>query len=148
MDISIFDDGDVILALAQQVYLRVSSSVLIHASPVFKAMLRPNFKEGQDHRSASNPKEIAMPYDSASAMKDMCYLLHAQNVHDGESLDTPYAIRLSLLALVADKHHCVRAVSLPVEALLLRFLDRGTHNPLAIGAVAHLAAVACVLARP
>ena len=56
--------GDVILIVGQdKKRLRVSAMMLFAASPVFKALLGPHFREGQRPRSASNPTEITLPDD-------------------------------------------------------------------------------------
>lgn len=69
-------DGDVILVVGAPAELRllVSSSVLRHASSVFKAMLDGAFREGQRraHRSKDLPQTIRLPEDSADAVADMC----------------------------------------------------------------------------
>ncbi|KAI7277108.1 hypothetical protein KC335_g99 [Hortaea werneckii] len=77
-DVDVAADGDIILALPQNLCIRVSSAVLSLVSPVFKAMLGPRFREGSESRSSSQPKEISLPEDDGIAMKHLCLLLHAQ----------------------------------------------------------------------
>lgn len=47
-DVDIVANGNINLALPQQAFVRVSSVVLSYASPVFKALLGPEFKKYQE----------------------------------------------------------------------------------------------------
>ncbi|KAK3724140.1 hypothetical protein LTR37_001262 [Vermiconidia calcicola] len=62
-------NGDVSLVVSGAVQLNVSSVVLGTTSKVFRAMLGPNFAEGQSIRTASaqRPAEIRLPNDDADA---------------------------------------------------------------------------------
>ena len=75
-DYVVAEDGDIILALPNQYYVRASSSVLSCASRAFKALLGPNFEEGQAIRSGASPKEIALSDDDEDAMASICDMLH------------------------------------------------------------------------
>lgn len=52
------------------------SDVLTCASPVFKAMLGPNFSEGQAPRSTINPIIITLEDDDVESMTILPILLH------------------------------------------------------------------------
>ncbi|KAK5128367.1 hypothetical protein LTR85_003035 [Meristemomyces frigidus] len=125
-DVSVMDEGDIILALREQVYVRVSSFILSNASPVFKAMFGPHFSEGHHPGSSNHPKEITLPDDSSGSMKQLCHLLHGQ---DTDSTDAP-------------------TVSLQTEAMLSRFLNRITTGPVGIECLAHLTQAAYLLSHP
>ncbi|KXT10900.1 hypothetical protein AC579_9858 [Pseudocercospora musae] len=56
--------GDIILAVGTneaQKKLRVSSERLSNSSPVFKALLRPQYNEGSKIRTSKKPVELALP---------------------------------------------------------------------------------------
>lgn len=116
-DVTVVDDGDIILALPKETFLRVSSVILSYASPVFKALLGPHFKEGQDVRSPTEPKKITLPEVDPSAMITLCAIVHFQGTGD-EDLETSDFVRV---VIVADKYACTQAVREPGEAYLLRW---------------------------
>ncbi|KAB5576349.1 hypothetical protein GE09DRAFT_1095428, partial [Coniochaeta sp. 2T2.1] len=61
--------------------LLISSKVLSVASPVFKAMFYGRFREGielAESRVASVVYAQELPEDSADAMINLCFLLHAK----------------------------------------------------------------------
>lgn len=83
--------------------LLVSSRVMSLASPVFAAMLSPNFKEGQSDGQGI-VKRIRLPEDDEEALSVICYTLH----HCTENI--PQRLEASLLAKIAilcDKYCCV-----------------------------------------
>ncbi|KAK4541182.1 hypothetical protein LTR36_008256 [Oleoguttula mirabilis] len=140
--------ADIILALPQQVYVRVSSVVLSYASAVFRTMFGPNFKEGAEPRTSAHPKEISLPDDDPSGMTHLCDLLHGRKTNGDEQTEDGLAEQLWRLAVVADKYDCVAAVSLQTEAMLSRFLlSTGTAKVHSLGATAYLAGAAYHLER-
>ena len=74
--------------------LRVSSKVLILASPVFKGVFSPNFSEGSDLLNATTSCEIKLPEDDTEAMTVICYALHHRRI-------TPHDLHFELLEKVA-----------------------------------------------
>lgn len=122
--IDIFAEGDVILVFNDEkntTRLRVSSLILSNASSVFRALLGPHFAEGQQPRSAQNPKEVSLKEDDAVAMVWLCKLLHHQQEEE-QSTDHPNAAAgLYGLAISADKYDCLRAIRLAGAALLEQF---------------------------
>ncbi|KAI7146128.1 hypothetical protein KC343_g14351 [Hortaea werneckii] len=120
-DVDIAADGDVILALPQNLYLRVSSNALTLVSPVFKAMLGPRFREGKEPRSSDCPIEIPLPEDDGVAMKHLCLLLHGRTGDSYCHGDRTFPTQLEALAVLADKYDCVEAIALQAEAMLSRF---------------------------
>ncbi|KAI7379656.1 hypothetical protein KC336_g19152 [Hortaea werneckii] len=145
-DVDIAADGDVILALPQNLYIRVSSSALTLVSPVFKAMLGPHFREGNELRSSTQPIEIALPEDDGIAMKHLCLLLHGRTGDSYSHGDRNFPTQLHALAVLADKYNCVEAISLPAEAMLSRFWIRRTTTRLSMEQTACLA-MACTSLR-
>jgi len=81
----------------------VSSKVLSLASPVFVAMLSPQFREGQ--RSASGTLDpIPLPDDDAEAMTLLCHIFHFNYAALPEK---PTLELFKNLALLCDKYDCV-----------------------------------------
>ena len=82
--------------------IRVSSKVLSLASPVFAAMLSPNFAEGQGLRNTTSQETLAINLhdDNIEAMLWLCKALHFKQ-------DLNIAIDFSLLtelAILCDKY--------------------------------------------
>ncbi|KAF2209640.1 hypothetical protein CERZMDRAFT_100423 [Cercospora zeae-maydis SCOH1-5] len=84
----------------------VSSVVLSLASPVFKVMLGPHFKEGATLASGEK-LELPLPDDDAQAMLTICQVIHMRAV----SCSPPTAKQLLNIALLADKYDCRLALS-------------------------------------
>ncbi|CAK1360673.1 unnamed protein product [Cercospora beticola] len=77
-------DGDVLLVIgATKQSLRVSSRAL-SVSPVFKSMLGPHFREGQQPRSTAGPVPILLPEDNYDGTRVMCQMLHLLKVESDE----------------------------------------------------------------
>lgn len=131
------DNGDVILVLSTA-RLRVSSVILASASPVFKAMLGPNFSEGQDPRSVQNSKEISLPDDDAAAMTRLCYLIHHQHDSQAEESLESGAKSLFALAMVTDKYACTTALNITGRFLLSNFSTPAITSILTAGALLNL----------
>ncbi|RMY74134.1 hypothetical protein D0863_03429 [Hortaea werneckii] len=144
-DVDIAADGDIILALPENRYLRVSSTVLSLVSPVFKAMLGPHFREGNQPRSSDQPIEISLPEDDGIAMKHLCLLLHGRTGDSYSHGNRTFPTQLHALAVLADKYDCVEAISLPAEAMLSRFWIHRTTTPLSMEQTACLATAAASL---
>ncbi|KAF0645185.1 hypothetical protein FPSE5266_05232 [Fusarium pseudograminearum] len=72
-------DGDVIFIVQGKTRVRVFSAVIKCASPVFAAMLKPNFKEGRAlAKSGDSPIEIPLPEDNPEELGWICRALHCQ----------------------------------------------------------------------
>jgi hypothetical protein len=113
---SIAPAGDIVLVVGTESRrLLVLSTVLKKSSKVFAALLGPKFLEGQIS-SSSQPKEISLPDDDATAMSDMCHLLHNSQVKD--LIESPSADRILALAVAVDKYDCVDALQLEIQGLL------------------------------
>ncbi|MCJ1312682.1 hypothetical protein MMC25_006358 [Agyrium rufum] len=121
----VFDpDGDVFLELQRDkpglYVLQVSSKILSLASPVFAAMFRPGFKEG-DALKRDGSCRVALLEDGHIAMKTLCAILHfrQREIPDlGEmKSDTKHLNELSTLA---DKYGCTDALSCWVAERLSR----------------------------
>ncbi|KAK5135231.1 hypothetical protein LTR08_005481 [Meristemomyces frigidus] len=133
--------GDIMLIVGKkpEARLRVSSAVLIANSPVFAAMLGPNFQEGLIAGTTETPKEVALPDDEATAMSDMCNLLHLKTP---SALCAKPASRILPLAIANDKYGCHDALILQSDALLSGWLRR---NPQGTSNLSHMAAAAYLL---
>ncbi|KAI7221468.1 hypothetical protein KC333_g1726 [Hortaea werneckii] len=144
-DVDVAADGDIILALPQNLYIRVSSTALSLVSPVFKAMLGPRFKEGNEPRSSGQPNEIPLPEDDGIAMKHLCLLLHGRTGDSYSHGDRTFPTQLRALAIVADKYDCLEAIALPAEAMLSRFWMHRAKKQLFIQQMACLISAAAML---
>lgn len=136
--------GDIILVVGEEKArgkLRVSSAVLTVQSPVFAAMLGPHFREGQGQASTQAPKEILLPDDPATAMSDLCNLLHLKTP---AALMCPGAWSILKLAKAIDKYGCHEALTLQSQALLFRWLD-AFPDLIEEDPLCHLAAAAYLL---
>lgn len=94
--------GDVIFVVGKdEKEIQIQSEILKLASPVFAAMLGPNFMEGQRLLSADgHPVSIALPDDNAQAFTCICRVLHWCNFNDA----TPTPACLLEVALLAEKY--------------------------------------------
>ncbi|KAK5726161.1 hypothetical protein LTR17_012976 [Elasticomyces elasticus] len=124
VDITLTADGDVILVLKDYFRHRryhVSSAILSSASPVFKTMLGPLFKEGQHSRSAEQPQEIELHEDGVDSMGNLPTLMHQSDMD--ERLGGPtcrHVCSITHIAAYMDKYGCTLALRLVGEALLKR----------------------------
>ena len=116
-------DGDVMLELSN-ITLRVSSKVLSLASPVFKAMLGPNFSEGIP--TETGLRTIKLPDDNSALVHYLCCILH----HRYNYLEVDVDISLFQgLTLLTDKYDCVKAVQHWGINCLRKLLKEGKcHN--------------------
>ncbi|KAI7277483.1 hypothetical protein KC345_g6581 [Hortaea werneckii] len=144
-DVDIAVDGDIILALPQNLYIRVSSAVLSLVSPVFKAMLSPRFREGNEPRSSLQPIEIPLPEDDGIGMKHLCLLLHGRTDDSYSHGNRTFPSQLLILAILADKYDCVEAIALQTEAMLSRFWMYRAKKQLSIQQMSCLISAAALL---
>ncbi|KAJ4314280.1 hypothetical protein N0V84_008983 [Fusarium piperis] len=106
-------DGDVILVVGpKKIKIQLSSHLLRSTSPVFAAMLGPNFKEGALLRESQGPVEIALPEDNADAFWNLYSALYgahprAHNLAPDDVYD---------IAFLADKYDLVERLALAREA--------------------------------
>ncbi|WEW56646.1 hypothetical protein PRK78_002094 [Emydomyces testavorans] len=118
--ITIAPDGDVTLILmrdvetlvtdnkvTQEVRIQVSSEKLSRASPVFKAMLRGNFREEVDLRSGGHVK-IHLPDDDPDYF---AVLLDAIHDRDGKCRQIPSLENLAGLCSLIDKYFLLEGVA-------------------------------------
>ena len=85
--------------------IRTSSIVLSLASRVFDAMLKLEFREGQD-LAESRTVEIPLPDDDPEAMLALCQVLH----HRTSDMAALTSDRLLAIALLSDKYDCAGAL--------------------------------------
>ncbi|KAL9576326.1 MAG: hypothetical protein Q9212_007196 [Teloschistes hypoglaucus] len=114
-------DGDIEFILndpnGTPIILRVSGKVLSIHSPVFKALVRHPFQEGQaltasqllglasaqtNTNHATQPVKIALPEDDAQAMTWLCHALHLHHFLDL----TPDLALVERIAVLSKKYQC------------------------------------------
>ena len=127
--------------------MKVSSTLLSCASPVFAAMLRGSFAEGQLSKSAESPAEVSVEEDDEEALVLLCKLLHFR--HDEDStlrklMPTSLTEKVVQLAKIVDKYDCIDAFELIGEGLLSR-CARFAEDTLPFVNMANLAAAAYLL---
>ena len=106
-------EGDVILVVgAKKFRIRADSLFLKRHSPVFAALLGPNFREGQD-LNASSPKEIPLPEDDPDAMTAICAVMYHAFDHIPRSPATNFVLNI---VRHADKYNCYDILTLPSQA--------------------------------
>jgi hypothetical protein len=66
--------------------LRVSSVLLSHASPVFRAMFGPHFNEGKVLAESSSV-DVPIPDDDPIAMEAICFVLHMRSEDISSEVD-------------------------------------------------------------
>ncbi|RTE81067.1 hypothetical protein BHE90_004424 [Fusarium euwallaceae] len=109
----IMPDGDVILVVGpKKIKIQLSSHLLSSTSPVFAAMLGPNFREGNLLRESQGPVEIALPADNAKALWHIYNVLYGAHPR-AHKLDTD---ELYNVACLAYKYDLVERLSLAREA--------------------------------
>lgn len=140
-------NGDVILVL-EDATARVSSEVLSASSPVFKALLGPNFSEGQQLRSAAHPKRIELQENDAVSVARICFMLHKSfdevRTHICSNETTGQVVfNVVQMAIVADKYGVVdRLKNEMAPALLEPFAARSGRVGLTIQNICDLAVAA------
>ncbi|EME41939.1 hypothetical protein DOTSEDRAFT_27045 [Dothistroma septosporum NZE10] len=114
--------GDVILIVGDdKKRLQVSSTMLFATSSVFKALLGPHFREGQQPRSAAMPVEVALPDDDFMADAWLCALVHHKPAAElEENRDVRHMLAF---AIVVDKYDSIGALRLQSRALMMRFTE-------------------------
>ena len=107
-------EGDVVISCGDLQSFQVSSQLLSIASPVFKTLLQPGFREGNVRRSASSPLELKLDDDDPAPMRTLLKLIHlapdisaSNNIAKGEEGSNTHIHRLALLA---DKYGCTKLV--------------------------------------
>lgn len=113
-------ERDCILVVGPEMMrIPADSQFLTAASEPFRAMLRPEWREGNEMSSRIEPVETTLPEDDATALQLLCSVIHHQNDTVPDELPT-YTV-LSV-AVAADKYDCTRALRFASENWLC--LDR------------------------
>jgi len=110
-------NGDLLAILpTTTIKLQVSSKILSTASPVFRSMFSPRFREGAALASGTALIEIEFPDEPPQALEAVFNVLHFRHdcVSANVSYDTLYEI-----ALVVDKYDLARALG-PWKEVWLR----------------------------
>lgn len=110
-------DGDVLFLVGpDEKRLRVHSFFLRNASPVFKAMLGLDFREG-NQLAQSGVVEIPLPDDDVAAMEIVLNVIHGRNDAVPKTLGTAEFLQV---AIVGDKYDCLGHLSFAVIVWLCR----------------------------
>ena len=112
--------GDLVLKVGKDddaMILRVHTSILKLASPVFRKMLSGEWKEGSNYYNASNP--LPLPEDDPLAFHMLCKILHHQV--DGRVAFSVAELRG--LSIVADKYDCCGVLQPWIWSRLALFID-------------------------
>lgn len=114
--------GNVILKCGNASF-QVSSEVIADASPVFRAMFRPHWREGQAIQNAgpNSPVTIELPGDDPDMVRIFVRTAHDQILGVPQELDINY---IHSLAVFADKYDCAPLLRNYGETLIYRVL----HN--------------------
>ncbi|KAK4245502.1 hypothetical protein C7999DRAFT_16311 [Corynascus novoguineensis] len=121
--VDIAPDGDVVFVIGPtERRLRVYSLFVKIASPVLKAMLRPNFEEGQQ-LAKTGSAEIALPEDDAEAMEIILNVIHGRN---DQVRDTLSPNELLQIAIASDKYDCCVSLAFAIR-IWLRY--QGISDP-------------------
>ena len=106
------------------VCLRVSSSVLCLASPVFSAMLSGSMAEAAAFRAADSPRPfpLTLPEDDGHVFSILAHVMHFRP----DSVPyLPSTSTLLALAALVDKYDCAAALMCYGEIWLNRAIERG-----------------------
>ncbi|KAK5128374.1 hypothetical protein LTR85_003042 [Meristemomyces frigidus] len=101
------------------VQIRVSSAMMSYGSPVFKAMLGNDFKEGRQLKTASRV-EIQLPDDNARVMVIICQVLHLRHYALPADLSSSEILQVAALA---DKYDCVEALRFASQHWMSKRMD-------------------------
>jgi hypothetical protein len=121
-------NGDLILVFCEEtphpapevMQLRVDSATLAAASPVFRAQLSPNFRDGQG-LSRDAPPMLFLPRVDPKAMVLFCSLVHGEAP---PSKYAPDASKLASIAVVADYYDAVPVVLPWLEPRIAAFANQ------------------------
>ena len=128
-------DGDCVLIVGPAlVRINANSVFLRAASGPFRAMFKPEWREGDELRARTDPIEIALPEDDAVAMQLLCAVIHHQNDSIPRELPIPTVLAI---AVTADKYDCIRALRFASE-LWLRSRRGEVSDMLVLAAAAYL----------
>ncbi|KAI9048420.1 hypothetical protein LZ554_007256 [Drepanopeziza brunnea f. sp. 'monogermtubi'] len=98
-----------------KVYMRVSSRLVMRASPVFKAMLKHSFREGLTLR-ATGKVEIPLPDDDPTVFALLMDIVHGNIVHRGRPPPPMDTLFLTKIAILVDKYRLQKHVAVHSDA--------------------------------
>ena len=115
-EITFYANADLTLEVhsneGRRMHLKVASTALCIASPVFRAMLSPDrFKEGNTLASCNKKGEmyiLALPDDDPDALTILCDIIHFNNFKVPRDISTEALARLCILL---DKYVCTLAAA-------------------------------------
>lgn len=100
------DAGDILLVVGlegkDQINLKVSSKALSLASPVFKALLSPKYKEGSGSIASDGLRHVSLPEDDPCAMELFCNIVHLRN--NQISMTSMSMSSMGSIAVLCDKY--------------------------------------------
>ena len=100
-----------------RIAIHASSVILSTASPVFKALVNPCFKEGTELATSPVPIEIPLPEDDPQSMATLCKVLHYRNEDISSAPGMP-ASKILRIAEVSDKFDCNAAMKFAARVWL------------------------------
>lgn len=126
-------NGDVILELHDDfetvTSIKVSSSVLSIATPVFRALFSGQFKEAkdlQDSKKAGEILRLELPDDDPAGMLLLCRMLHCKGRSEDFSKATPW--QLMEASIVCDKYDCGEAVQSMIPPVVRPWFQRSAFR--------------------
>ncbi|EQB57455.1 BTB/POZ domain-containing protein [Colletotrichum gloeosporioides Cg-14] len=121
--VEIAADGDVIMVVgSEQNEFRLYSLFLKTTSKVFKAMLGPNFAEGQQLIASGNrePIKIDLPQDDVESMEFIFRVIH----HQFDALHNPEDFPFFEILVAADKYDLLPAIKYAFHHALAAVVER------------------------
>ncbi|KAH7304156.1 hypothetical protein B0I35DRAFT_401473 [Stachybotrys elegans] len=134
--IDIAAKGDVVFVVGtDRRRLKVYSIFVMTASPVFNAMLGPNFMEG--HRLIrSGQTEVELPEDNADAMEIVLNVIHGRNDRVQRTLSPGEVLKV---AVISDKYDCSTSLAFAIRTWLDDYTSTTDPGEMWILAMAALA---------
>ncbi|KAI8667719.1 BTB domain-containing protein [Fusarium keratoplasticum] len=120
-------NGDVTFVLDEgNTRVRVNSAVMKNASPVFAAMLGPNFKEGRALSAGDCASvDVPLPEDDAVAFGWVCRVLHSQA---DTNLWSPSPREIIQVLGIAEKYGLLKGIQISVQVWIDRQEDSDTND--------------------
>lgn len=128
--VNIAQEGDVVFIIGPtQRRLKVHSLFVTMASPVFNAMLGPNFHEGQQ-LAKTGLAEVELPEDDADALETIFNIMHGRNDKVRDTLSPDEILQV---AISGDKYDCFASLALARRLWLSCY--KGVRNPVELCAL-------------
>ncbi|KAF2843893.1 hypothetical protein T440DRAFT_437076 [Plenodomus tracheiphilus IPT5] len=99
----------------EKLCIPANSQILSAASKPFRAMFRPEWRDGYDMKSQVKPVDVLLPEDDATALQLLCEVIHHQNDMIPDRLPIHTVLNI---AITADKYDCIQALRFASESWL------------------------------